>query len=119
MSTERELGLPSELETVLCHAELIVAALQSHERLGRIEAEYQAKLTDVWERARQFVNGEAAKMEAAHATAIAAIEKEDAREASALRAEIARLKRQVKPKKKTPKAAALARFAKGRGKGRK
>lgn len=38
----------TELDAALLHHELIVAALQSHERLAQIEDEYQAKISAYW-----------------------------------------------------------------------
>lgn len=48
LNTAKPARPQSELDAALLHHELVVAALQSHDRLAKIEDEYQARVTAYW-----------------------------------------------------------------------
>ena len=77
----------SELDAALLHHELIVAALQSHERLGQIEAEYQQKLSSFWDEAKIYT----ARAVAQKIPELERLQKENARLAKKVRGQAKRI----------------------------
>jgi uncharacterized protein YdcH (DUF465 family) len=46
----------TEIDAALLHHELVVAALQSHARLAKIEDEYQARITAYWSEVQTHID---------------------------------------------------------------